>query len=147
NSSRDVERGCAERAVPAHGEYDEAVGVSLIRKYKLWCAVRIRRGSLVEVDVDKEEFLVRREHGHGGHTIGLALRIHRVSLLARRQLAFGVDRHQPDMVGAERVQHVKRAVRWGVGQRFGGAALSLPLVPRRLDVQQRESAVFAYTEA
>src|SRR5262249_5587800 len=147
NSSRVMEPGCAERAIRAHGKYDKAVRVSLIREHKLWCAVRIRRGSFVEVDVDEEEFLVRREHGHGGNTIGLVLRIPRVSLRAGRELAFAVDRHQPDMVGAERVQHVKRALRGTVGQRFGCAALSLHGVPRGLDVQQRESAVFAYTKA
>src|SRR5262249_31514532 len=76
NSSRVMEPGCAERAIRAHGKYDKAVRVSLIREHKLWCAVRIRRGLFVEVDVDEEEFLVRREHGHGGNTIGLVLRIH-----------------------------------------------------------------------
>jgi hypothetical protein len=81
------------------------------------------------------------------HTIGLVVRIHRVSLRARRELALAVDRHQPDMVGAERVQHEKRAARGTIGQRFGGAAPSGHGVPRRLDVQQRELAVLAYTEA
>lgn len=76
-----------------------------IRNDILWRAVRIHGGSLVEDGADKEESLVERAQSHGGHTIGLVLDIHRVSLRARRELAFAVDRHQPDMVGTERVQH------------------------------------------
>src|SRR4030095_11077839 len=95
----------------------------------------------------EEELLVRREHGHCGHTVGFVLRIYCVSLRARRELAFVVDRHYPDVVGAERVEHVKRALRRGIGQRFRRSALSLHGVPCRLDVQQPESTVFAYTEA
>src|SRR5580704_19348218 len=48
------------------------------------------------------------------------------------------------MVGAERVHNEKRAARRGIGQRFSATALC---VPRRLDVQQREPAFPAYSEA
>src|SRR4029077_9749497 len=48
------------------------------------------------------------------------------------------------MVGAERVHHVKRATRCGIGHRFSATALC---VPRSLHVQQREPAVLIYSEA
>src|SRR5262249_61291570 len=51
------------------------------------------------------------------------------------------------MVGAERMRHVKDALRGGIGERFGGAALSLDGVARLLDVQRFEPAVFVETEA
>src|SRR5262249_62409781 len=51
------------------------------------------------------------------------------------------------MVGAERVRHVKDALRGGIGERFGGAALSLDGVSRPLDVQPCEPAVFVDSEA
>ena len=87
-------------------------------------AIRIfSTGQLVERGADKEEFPIGREHGHRGHTIGPVHRVHRVSLRARRKLAFAVDRHQPEMVGTERVQHIKRATRWGIGQRFCATVL------------------------
>jgi hypothetical protein len=47
---------------------------------------------------DNEELPVGREYDHGRHTVGLIFRIPRISLLARRELAFVVDRHQPEMV-------------------------------------------------
>src|ERR1700739_4736571 len=48
------------------------------------------------------------------------------------------------MVGAERVHHVKRATRWGIGHRFSATSLC---VPRPLHVQQREPAFLIYSEA
>src|SRR5690348_12652636 len=51
------------------------------------------------------------------------------------------------MVGAERVQHIKHALRGGIGQGFRGAALFPDGVSCRLDVEPRESAIFANTEA
>src|ERR1700746_3696314 len=48
------------------------------------------------------------------------------------------------MVGAERVHHVKRAARWGIGHRFSATALC---VPRTLHVQQREPAFLIYCKA
>src|SRR6476661_3594125 len=101
-----------------------------------WRAIRIRRGRLVECGTDEKELLVGREREHGGHAIGLIMRVHRVSLRTRSELAIVIDRHQPDMVRAERVQHKKRAARGDVYQRLGGAAPSLHGVPRRLDIQQ-----------
>src|SRR5262249_53743455 len=65
----------------------------------------------------------------------------------RRELALGVDGHEPEMVGAERVQHEECAARGGIGQRLGGAAPSLHRVPRRLALHQREPAVFLYAKA
>src|SRR5262245_6274838 len=145
----------------SHGEYDEAVGIWRIRSDRLEFAVRLldpenRRAVWIRACVsdwpierraDQEEFPVGREHRHGGHTVGLVLRIYRVSLRACRERAFGVDRHQPQMVGAECVQHVKQALRGGIGQAFGGAALSLDGVSRRFDVEPREPPVLANTEA
>src|SRR5262249_35562268 len=61
--------------------------------------------------------------------------------------SLGVARHQSQMVGAEAVQHVKQALRGGIGQAFGGAALSLDGVSRRFDVEPREPPVLANTEA
>src|SRR5260370_31971848 len=57
---------------------------------------------LVERGADKDELLIGRDHDHGGHAVGLIMRIHRVSLWARGEFAFGVDGHQAEMVGAER---------------------------------------------
>src|SRR5262249_26273217 len=48
------------------------------------------------------------------------------------------------MVGAERVHHEKRATRRGIGQRFSTTVCQ---VPRRLHVQQLESAFFVHSEA
>src|SRR5215831_11485483 len=70
-----------------------------------------------------------------------------MSLGADLELALGVDGHEPQMVGPERVQHEKRAARGGIGQRFRGSTLPLDRVSRRLAVQQCEPAVFPYAEA
>src|SRR5262249_27228935 len=78
---------------------------------------------------------------------GLVMGIHRVSLRARREFAFGIDGHEPEMVGTERVQHEKRAARRGVGQRLCGAAPSLHWIPRRAAIHEREPAVFLHAEA
>ncbi len=59
-------------------------------------------------------------------------------------MAFVIDRHQPEIVGAERVQHEKRMTRRGVRHRFSATAFC---VPRPLDVQQREAAFLTYREA
>src|SRR5260370_36682062 len=74
---------------------------------------------LVERGADKDELLIGRDYDHGGHAVGLVVRIHRISLRARAELALGVDGHQPDMIGAERVQYDQRAARGRIGQRFG----------------------------
>src|SRR5262245_40201103 len=73
--------------------------------------------------------------------------IRRISLRARPELAFSVNRHEPEMVGAERMQHEECAARGGIGQRFGGSALSFHGVSGRLAIHQREPTVFLYAEA
>src|SRR5262252_7769567 len=45
------------------------------------------------------------------------------------------------------MEHEQHAFRGEIRQRFGGSALSLHGVSRRLRVQQREPAVFVHTEA
>src|SRR5215475_12876694 len=100
------------------------------------------RDWLVESGADKNELLVRRDHDHGGYAVSLAIRIDRVPFRARRELAFGVNRHQPEVIGAERVQYEECAGLWRIGQRLGGAAPSFDRIAGGLDVHQGELAAF-----
>ncbi|MGY3121476.1 hypothetical protein ACVWXQ_005413 [Bradyrhizobium sp. S3.14.4] len=105
------------------------------------------RDRLIESGADKHELLVGRDHDHGGDTVPLAVRIHRVSLGPRLEHAFGIDRHQPKMIRSERVQHEEGARRRSESQRFGRATPALDRVAGRLHVEQRETTVALQAEA
>ena len=88
-ASRVVESGCAEGAVLAQGKDGEAIGIWRIRGDRVECAAapldpENRRAIwiqacgndwLVERGADKNELLVGRDHDHGGHAVGLVVRI------------------------------------------------------------------------
>src|SRR5262249_4954065 len=112
-ASRVAESGCAEGAVFVQGKDNEAIGILSMRSYRAECdatpldpedrrAIWIKTCGndwLVERGANKEKFFIRRDDDHGGHAVGLVVRIHRVSLRARCELSLAVDRHQPEMVG------------------------------------------------
>src|SRR5262249_9503346 len=92
----------------------------------------------------KEEFLIGREHDRAGPTIGPVLCVHRVSLRAWGEVAFVIDRHQPEAVGADRVQHEKHAMRRSIGHRCSAAPLC---VTRGVHVLLREPDFLIYSKA
>ena len=70
----------------------------------------------IERGADQQESAIRGDHSHGGHAIELGFSIRGVSLHAGRELAVARHRHQPEMVGTERMQHVKHASRLIIGE-------------------------------
>ena len=81
------------------------------------------------------------------NTVRLVWRVARVFLRAWRKLAITGDRHDPNVIGSERVHNIEHVLRGRVCQRLGSAALSLDRVPRRLGIDQFEPTLFAHRKA
>ena len=153
-----LEQGVTERAVSVDGEHGQAVGVgrvggdrmrrvAVVRDPDDRRAVGIGLRRLVEGRPDDQELAVRRELDRRGHAVGLAFDVHRVALRPGSEPAFLVDREQPKVVGAERVEHVERAAVGVVREGLRASAWSGHDVARPLDVHQRQASLVVDREA